>query len=338
MVKFIMDSFKIYTQEDIKAHVKLRKGETKLGEKIQILNGSLSAQHLKISKARVVILGIPEDIGVRANYGVGGAKTAWQAFLPAFLNLQQNIFLNGEDILLLGHFEIGEPEEDDIESLRQKTAAIDELVSPVIETIVKAGKIPVIIGGGHNNAYPIISGTSWALSQKISVINIDAHTDLRDVGEGRHSGNGFSNAFTHKLLAGYTGFGIHQNYISESLINYSQNNPVKLIYFDDILSNDQSPVNGFKDIVEGLKGPCGLEIDLDSITGILASAATPSGFELNEVRKMILAAANKFCYLHLCEGALKLENGRTDLSIGKTLSYLVSDFIKALHLHNAVLL
>ncbi len=333
-----MDSFKIYTKEDIKVYVKPRKGETKLGEKIQILNGPLSAQHLKIFEAKVVLLGIPEDIGIRANYGIGGAKTAWPTFLTAFLNLQQNIFLNGEDILLLGHFEIGEPEEDNIESLRQKTALIDDLVSPVIETIVKAGKIPVVIGGGHNNAYPIISGTSWALSQKINVINIDAHTDLRDVDEGRHSGNGFSSAFAHKLLAGYTGFGIHQNYISETLMNYSQNNPVKLVYFDDFLSKDQSPINTFKSITESVKSPCGLEIDLDSIAGVLASAATPSGFGLNEVRKMILATAKKFCYLHLCEGAQKLENGQTDLFIGKTLSYLVSDFVKALHLRSAVLL
>lgn len=330
-----MDSFKVYTQEDIGTYVKTRKGETKLGEKIQILNGILSTEGIKASKAKVVLLGIPEDIGVRANYGIAGAKTAWQAFLNTFLNIQQNHFLNGEEMLLLGHFEISDPEENDIESLRKKTAAIDRLVAPVIETIVKAGKIPVIIGGGHNNAYPLISGTSLALKQKIDVINIDAHTDLRDVTEGRHSGNGFSNAFAHEFLSKYVGFGIHQSYISESLINYSQNNPVKLFYFDDFLLNDQNAVLAFKSAIKGLKEACGLEIDLDSISGVLASAATPSGFALNEVRKMILATANRFCYLHLCEGALRLENGQTNLFIGKTLSYLVSDFIKALRLHNA---
>ena len=38
----------------------------------------------------------------------------------------------------------------------------------------------------------------------------------------------------------------------------------------------------------------------------------------------------KPAYLHICEGATLLENGSSDQSTGKLISYLVSDFIKAL--------
>jgi formiminoglutamase len=37
---------------------------------------------------------------------------------------------------------------------------------------------------------------------------------------------------------------------------------------------------------------------------------------------------SKAAYLHICEGASKLEDGRTSESTGKLISYLVSDFIK----------
>ncbi len=67
---------------------KLRKCETKMGERLQIVaEASALAASIKGSKAKYVLLGIPEDIGVKANYGVGGADTAWISFLQSFLNI-----------------------------------------------------------------------------------------------------------------------------------------------------------------------------------------------------------------------------------------------------------
>ncbi len=187
-----MDSFKIYSQSDVLALTTQREGEEKFGEKVLVIS---SLNEIGNSSAKFVLLGIPEDIGVRANLGVGGAKTAWQATLKAILNIQSNSFLNGEEILVLGHFEIGEPTDQSLMGLRKKVSKIDELIYPVIQQIIAADKIPIVIGGGHNNCYPIIKGTSLALNTKVNVINIDAHTDLRNPLEGRHSGNGFSTAF-----------------------------------------------------------------------------------------------------------------------------------------------
>jgi formiminoglutamase len=42
-----------------------------------------------------------------------------------------------------------------------------------------------------------------------------------------------------------------------------------------------------------------------------------------------VATDSKIAYLHLCEGAARLENGEISSSIGKLISYLVSDFLKA---------
>ncbi|MDB5211283.1 MAG: arginase, partial [Sediminibacterium sp.] len=35
-------------------------------------------------------------------------------------------------------------------------------------------------------------------------------------------------------------------------------------------------------------------------------------------------------YLHICEGATQLADGRTNSSTGKMISYLVSDFVKGM--------
>lgn len=324
-----MDSFKIYTQSDISALTNQREGEEKLGERVLVVS---SLDQIINSSAKFVLLGIPEDIGVRANLGVGGAKTAWKPAIKALLNTQSNSFLNGEEILVLGHFQIEDPAEQSLQSLRKKVNQIDELVYPIVEQIIAANKIPIIIGGGHNNAFPIIYGAYLAKGkQQINVVNIDAHTDLRNPAEGRHSGNGFSTAIVRGYLKQYKIFGLHQNYINKDIaaqIDANQN--INIFYFEDLLQSEKSIVYNWVNFTENLAEPCGLEIDLDSIANILSSATTPSGFALDDIRKILINNAIKYNYLHICEGAIKLADGREDITTGKTIAYLVTDFIKAL--------
>ena len=71
---------------------------------------------------------------------------------------------------------------------------IDKEVSHVICNIIKQAKIPIIIGGGHNNSYGNIKGLALSKGKPVNAINFDAHTDFR-IMEGRHSGNGFTYAF-----------------------------------------------------------------------------------------------------------------------------------------------
>lgn len=328
-----MDSLKIYSQSDIDNLIIYRDGETKLGERVctyfdsaedASLTTAISLEGLSKSKARFVLLGIPEDIGIRANYGISGASTTWRPALMAFLNIQSNRFLSGEEILVLGHFEIEEPEDLSITALRNKVADIDDLVYPVVEKIVAAGKIPIIIGGGHNNAYPIIKGTSLGKKQAVDVLNIDAHADLRRR-EGRHSGNGFTYALAENYLSNYFIYGLHQNYNNEEILNQIETNPqLKAMFFDDILKGSDD-----KDFFSGIGSFAGLEIDLDCIQNVLSSAETPSGFAVNDIRKLILTIGKKFSYLHISEGATRLLDGRVSKLTSKLIAYLVSDFIKA---------
>jgi formiminoglutamase len=320
-----MDNLKIYSKSDIEHLIIHRDGETRLGERVNIYQDEvISIEGLKTNSSKFVLLGIPEDIGVRANAGIAGAASAWRTSLMAFLNIQSNRFLNGKEILVLGHFEITEPEESSIKALRNKVTEIDELVYPVIEKIVAAGKIPIVIGGGHNNAYGMIKGTSLASKGPIDALNVDAHADLREL-EGRHSGNGFSYALKENYLNHYLMYGLHQNYNNETILSQIENNPkLKAVFFDDILMGAEA--NGFFD---ELGTAAGLEIDLDCIQNVLSSAETPSGLAVNDIRKLILTHAKKFSYLHICEGATRMLDGRVNRLTAKLITYLVSDFVKS---------
>ena len=69
-----MDYFKKYQPDDLGDLIKTRQNEVKLGEKV----------HIGDMKEQYVIIGIPESIGVKANFGVGGTETLWAAFYPVF--------------------------------------------------------------------------------------------------------------------------------------------------------------------------------------------------------------------------------------------------------------
>ena len=100
--------FKRYTKSDVLSLTKLRRFETKIGERVSVLNEGDIIQAIKNLPSQYVVIGIPEDIGVQANYGTGGAGTAWLSFLQAFLNGQSNDFLSGENLAVIGHFDFGD--------------------------------------------------------------------------------------------------------------------------------------------------------------------------------------------------------------------------------------
>ncbi len=166
-----MKHFKVYSREDVLYLTRVRKFETKLGERIQILSDKVNLnESLSNSTAKYILFGIPEDIGVRANHGVGGADSSWTPFLSAFLNIQSNDFFTGEEVLLLGHFDFGDlkylieqnayDQDEKINAYRHAVATIDDEVEELAKIITVAGKIPIAIGGGHNNSYPLIKGIS----------------------------------------------------------------------------------------------------------------------------------------------------------------------------------
>ena len=326
---------KIFNQNDINSFVNPRKGETKLGELVQSIS---SIDELKDSSSKFVILGIPEDIGVKMNYGNGGAHTAFTPTLKSFLNTQQNQFIHGKNILVLGYLdysnEVSKFDGSDREKGNFLVKAIDKELSELIKKIIEADKIPIVIGGGHNNAYGNLKGFSEGKNQSINVINLDAHTDLRKL-EERHSGNGFSYAIEHNYLDKYFMFGLHENYTPQYIFDLIHNN-INIDYntYEELEVYKSIPFENellrAKNFIE--EKPFGIEIDLDCIQNFPSSAMTPSGFTTQQTREFIhYFAKNKNSnYIHICEGAPEIMQDSSAINqVGKFISYLISDFIKA---------
>ena len=326
---------KIFSQSDINNFVNPRDGETKLGEQVQTVS---TLKELKNSSAKYVILGVPEDIGVKMNYGNGGAQTAFIPALKSFLNTQQNQFINGQDILVLGYLDYADEVLKYDGSDREKgdllVKAIDHKLSSVIKTIIEVGKTPIVIGGGHNNAYGNLKGLSEANDQSINVINLDAHTDLRQL-EERHSGNGFSYALEHNYLDKYFMFGLHENYTPQYIFDFIHSNTnIDYNTYEELEVYKSVPFENelqrAKTFIE--QKPFGIEVDLDCIQHFPSSAMTPSGFSPQQARRFVfeLSKLKNVSYIHICEGApTVMKDDIASGQVGKFISYLISDFIKA---------
>ncbi len=332
-----MSLLKIYSKKDIFPFLKKRGGETKFGEKVSFVE---TLENLRNNPAKYVLLGIPEDIGVRANYGNPGTSKAWEAALGNLLNIQHNHLTNAENVILLGEIdcdrqmeqaeEISKEKAHSVEILGELVSQLDHKVSEIVKLIIDSGKFPIIIGGGHNNSYGNLKGTSEALEKSINCINFDAHTDFRSL-EHRHSGNGFSYAFEDGFLQKYFIFGLHQNYTSESVFTAIEKNfeRVKFNLFEDISIQQKQT---FSEALNEAENFCcsenfGIELDLDAIEMMGCSAISPSGFSLNEGRKFVsyFSKNSNASYLHICEGSPSA--GIFPNQVGKAIAYLVSDII-----------
>ena len=347
-----MKHFKFYGKKEIISLTKHRRFETKLGERIQYLGTGEWPQVLNEATAKYVLVGIPEDIGVKANYGMGGADSNWYPFLHAFLNIQSNDFCSGEDVLLLGNFDFGDikyliennayNDEEKIDAYRHAVNTIDDEVENLMKTITASGKIPLVVGGGHNNAYPLLKGVSKGLLKnslvpiaQINAINLDAHSDYRSM-EGRHSGNGFRYAESDGYLGKYSIVGLHENYISQNVLVDVQSNPfIQFTSYEDIfLREKKSFIQAIGQAIDFTNDNyTGVELDVDCIQNALCSAHTPSGISMLLARQFITYTARhaKAAYLHISEAAAQMPDGRKDETTGKLISYLVSDFIKGMN-------
>ncbi|WP_142785960.1 formimidoylglutamase [Changchengzhania lutea] len=336
-----MDKLVLFNDSSRKKLLTKRSGESKFGQNVQLLSNitNIYEQLLNLD-VHYVILGLPEDVGVIANHGKPGACNTWIAVLKSLLNIQNNDFIDANKVLILGHLDFSDAltqvsnlnvdKKKDILKARKLVSTIDQDVSNLIYQIVSAGKIPIIVGGGHNNAYGNIKGTALALNSKINVVNFDAHSDFR-AEEGRHSGNGFSYAYAEGFLENYFIFGLHESYTSKKIFDTLNKLPsIKYNTYDALEVREELSFK--KETIRALEhvstDAFGIEIDCDAVQNISSSALTPSGFSSKQARHFIytIGKHENVKYLHICEAIAKK---KTASQTGKFISYLITDFIKA---------
>ncbi len=313
--------FKPFNEEDLREMTTLREGELKLG---QTIGCSIDEEHINY-----VVVGIAESIGPQANLGNSGSENAFDAFLKRFLNMQSNEFYDGSDTAIYGKI-VQNCSFETIDEARKLTAELDTLVEETITTILLKGKIPIVIGGGHNNAFPIIAANFKILREEIAVLNLDPHADCRKL-EGRHSGNPFSYAFANGYLDTYTVLGLHKSYNSSFLLDFLIENNFSFTFFDDYIDHPDLLVNDIQKYSALFEEypHVGIELDMDAIQNMPSSAFSPSGITLEAARFYIKTASQNpnLRYLHIPEGAPCTTH--EEKIVGKALAYIVWDFLEA---------
>src|SRR5262249_27458975 len=161
-----------------------REDDPRLGEITESWHGSTAA----LTPGRAVLLGFPQDEGVRRNHGrPGAAKAPHEIRTHLFrltpydaergINLTARPPLDAGDLRLVGSLE-----------------ETQDSLAVVIAGLLEHGTVPVVLGGGHETAYGVYLG--YVEAQKdVGIINIDAHLDVRPYVPGHgHSGSPFRQA------------------------------------------------------------------------------------------------------------------------------------------------
>ena len=284
-----------------------RSGETRVGAVLQ---------DSKLNTAKYVLIGIEENTGPQANMGRVGSENAFKAFMRVFLNSQVHEQQSMHSLAYLGKIVQLKSPQDQAEAATMVTE-LDELVLKVLQENLHEDQIPIIVGGGHNNALPLIR---WAAQNSpISVINIDAHADLRTT-EKRHSGNSFSTAIQEGHIQQYGVFGLHEAFNNTHIRSQLANPKISHRFFEDYLQGPHQLQDDVLGFVARQHNAVGLEIDMDSIAQMPSSALSPSGWSLDQIRALILKLGHirpEIAYLNLTEAAPT--DDKEDIIVGKAL-------------------
>lgn len=293
-----------------------RNGETRVGEHF--------SQQV-FSSAKYVLIGVSENVGPQANWGREGSENAFEAFSKVFFNTQFYPEVPLQNLAFLGQIKQVKQTSDRSEATVM-VEELDQLILEVLTQHLAPHQIPIIVGGGHNNALPLMR---WAANKgQLSVVNIDAHADLRPT-ELRHSGNSFSFALEEGLLANYGVFGLHEAFNNSAIRNQLTNPQINHRFYEDYLQGPYQLLDDVMGFVSHQHHAVGIEIDMDSIALMPSSAFSPSGWSLDQIRALVLKLGHikpQIAYLNLTEAAPLDE--RDNLIVGKALSYLVRDFVR----------
>lgn len=343
----------LFQPDDVAQWQQTRAGETRLGQSLPWLNPLLpfheALVHAAGRGAKFAIVGIPEDIGPRANGGQGGAHQGYAAFLSRFVNLQENDFIRANQIVVVGQVQVDDlqqqastlsaSDEVQLAQLRTLCAELDKRVVSVLQPLFEHGFIPIVIGGGHNNALPILQALAMHSGMPADAINLDPHCDFRLL-EGRHSGNGFSYAHQSGWLRRYYVVGLHEQKNSQAALSMLKSAHAGFTSFQQLVQRraidwPHALEQALAFVGDEVARPLGIELDTDAITGMPASAITHSGVSVADAEHYVwrLAQSPRVRYLHLAEAAPQMHPAGlaagTNMA-GQVLCSLVLAFIQSL--------
>jgi agmatinase len=148
---------------------------------MQFLGSELKEEENQKEHSRFQVIPCPMEKTVSYGAGTSGGP---KAILEASLELERS------SICEQGIFT-----QQEIDCSADHKACLSELRDRVGE-VVEAKKMPIVLGGEHSLSWAAVNGVADVLGQKIGIIQMDAHADLRE----NYEGNPHSHASVMNLL------------------------------------------------------------------------------------------------------------------------------------------
>jgi formiminoglutamase len=181
-----------------------------------------------------VLIGVPQHIGVERNGGRPGAADGPSSFRKAFTKLAISAFEQHIDSGRLAIADAG-----DIDTEGKTLEQIHDEQYDVVAQVLSSGFVPIVVGGGHDTAWPTIRALE-AQARPYGVVNIDAHADVRPLKDGgrAHSGSPFYQMLTqqpsHLQPGGFVEFGLQHTCVSASHLAFVRDAGMHAVMLDEI--------------------------------------------------------------------------------------------------------
>ncbi len=201
----------------------------RLHERVHVVDLSQGMPFPPKGTLAVALIGFACDEGVRRNRGRVGAVAGPEALRLALGKLAMH-----SDIVI---YDVGDVTCTD-GWLEDSQAAL----ATVVSKMVHHGIMPIVLGGGHELAWGHYQGLALSQSvNKLAIINIDAHYDLRPLDDGRgSSGTSFLQIATERQCLNqpfsYTCVGLQRFGNTQSLVNRAKELGVTSVYADQMES------------------------------------------------------------------------------------------------------
>ena len=240
-------------------------------------------------RADIVILGCPQDEGVRRNGGRIGAADAPLAIRKQFyklttMNIRKRIFDLG-DVKLANTLE-----------------ATHDTMTEIVKAVLRDGKRLIVLGGGNDISYADgkamseVFGRDWWIG-----VNIDAHLDVR-LSEERNSGTPYRQLLDEELLLPkhFYEVGYQSHFTSPIYYDYIRKLGVNRISLELVRSRAQADIelrenirNTFIGHSSSLNTFFGFDMDVvRSADAPGTSAPSPLGLRAGEFIQLVKYAAS----------------------------------------------
>lgn len=260
----------------------------RVGGQIKKVSLTTLAQH----GSGIVIIGIADDMAIQNVKGRPGAR-----FAPTVI--RERLFQLVAPELKIPLYDLGDIQsESNIETTHARAREW-------IQAVHKAKHIPVVLGGGHDLAFPEARALLDAHPKgSIGFLNVDAHLDLRSTSAGITSGSPWYLLLQEKEFAArkceLVEFGIQPHCNAPALLDTAIAHKVKIHWLAKIRDKRLSAEKQFAKLLQSLgKKHKNLQVslDIDSVQACQApgcSAPQVLGFTAAEfIRYSELAGQNK---------------------------------------------